>query len=74
MSSFSTCIDTDKRAFSDIVEAADAPALVLGLKELQTHLKAVLHQAVSAHLRVTAALLVTLVYPEGDKAKGRKIS
>lgn len=66
---FSTCIDADKRAFGHVIEAADAPALVLGLKELQAHLEAVLHQAVRAHLRITAALLVTLVDPEGDEAK-----
>lgn len=66
---FSTSIDADKRAFGHVIKTADAPALVLSLEELQAHLEAVLHQAVVAHLRITAAPLVTLVYPEWDKAK-----
>lgn len=58
-----TCIDTDKRALGDVVKATDAPALVLGLEELQTHLQAVLHQPIGAHLGVAAAALITLVDP-----------
>lgn len=64
-----TSIDADKRAFGDVIQAADAPAFVLGFKELQAHLQAVLHQPVGAHLRAAFTSLVTLVDPErGERA------
>lgn len=63
-----TGVDADKRAFGYVVQTADAPAFVLGFKELQAHLQAVLHQSVGAHLGAAFTPLVTLVDPE----RGRK--
>lgn len=64
---FLTSIDADKGAFSYVIQAADAPAFVLGFEELQAHLQAVLHQPVGAHLRAAFTSLVTLVDPEGGE-------
>lgn len=61
---FLTSIDANKRALSHVIQTADAPAFVLGFEELETHLKAVLHQSVGAHLRAAFAPLITLVDPE----------
>lgn len=66
---FLTSINADKRAFSDIIQAADAPAFVLGLKELKADLQAVLHQPVGAHLSTTFAPFITLVDPEREQEK-----
>lgn len=75
-----TCIYADKGAFGHVIQAADAPAFVLCFEELETHLQAVLHQSVGAHLRAAFTLLVALVdaerrrweqdtdYSLGDKA------
>lgn len=62
-----TSVDADKRAFGYVIQAADAPAFVLGFKELQAHLQAVLHQPVGAHLGAAFTPLVTLVDPEGGR-------
>lgn len=56
-----TCINTDKGAFGNVIQATDTPALVLGLEELQTNLQAMLYQSVCAHVRVTFAAFVTLI-------------
>lgn len=64
-----TGIDADEGALGDVVQAADAPALVLGLEELQADLQAVLHQPVGALLGAAVAPLVALVDPAGgDRA------
>ncbi len=63
---FLTSIDADKRAFGHIVQTANAPAFVLGLEELETHLQAVLHQPVCAHLRTAFAAFITLVDPKRE--------
>lgn len=62
-----TSVDADKRAFGDVIQTADAPAFVLGFKELQTHLQAMLHQSVGAHLGAAFTSLVTLVDPEREE-------
>lgn len=62
-----TSVDADKRAFGYVIQAADAPAFVLGFKELQAHLQAMLHQPVGAHLRAAFTSLVALVDPEGGE-------
>lgn len=64
---FLTSIDADKRALGYVIQTADAPAFVLGLEELETHLQAMLHQPVGAHLSTAFAPLVTLVDTEGGK-------
>lgn len=56
-----TCVDADEGALGDVIEAADAPALVLRLEELQPDLQPVLHQPVGAHVDVALAPLVALV-------------
>ena len=56
-----TCINTDKGAFGNVIQATDTPALVLGLEELHTNLQAMLYQSVCAHVRVTFAAFVTLI-------------
>lgn len=61
-----TSVDADKRAFGYVIQTADAPAFVLGFKELQAHLQAVLHQSVGAHLGAAFTPLVTLVDPERE--------
>lgn len=61
-----TSVDADKRALGYVVQAADAPAFVLGFKELQAHLQAVLHQPVGAHLGAAFTPLVTLVDPDRE--------
>ena len=65
---FLTSIDADKRAFGHVIQTADAPAFVLGLKELETHLQTMLHQPVGAHLSTAFTPLITLVDPEGKRA------
>lgn len=69
---FLTSIDADKRAFSHVVQTADAPAFVLGLEELETHLQAVLHQPVGAHLSAAFAALITLIDPERASRRKKK--
>lgn len=59
-----TCIYADKGAFGHVVQAANSPSFVLGFEELETHLQAVLHQSVGAHLRAALTPLVALVDPE----------
>lgn len=59
-----TSINADKGAFGHVVQAANAPAFVLCFEELETHLQAVLHQSISAHLRAALTSLVALVDPE----------
>lgn len=59
-----TCINADKGASGHVVQAADAPTLVLCFEELETHLQAVLHQPIGAHLRAALTPLVALVDPE----------
>lgn len=56
-----TCINTDKGAFGNVVQAADTPALVLRLEQLEPNLESVLHQPVRAHVWVTVAAFVTLI-------------
>lgn len=62
-----TSIDADKRAFCYVIQTANAPAFVLGFKELQTHLQPMLHQSVGAHLGAAFTSLVTLVDPEREE-------
>lgn len=69
---FLTSIDANKGALGHIVHAADAPAFVQGLEELQTYLQAMLHQAVGAHLRATFAPLVALIDPKREIERGRE--
>lgn len=56
-----TCINTNKGAFGNVVQAADTPALVLCLEQLEPNLESVLHQPVCAHVWVTVAAFVTLI-------------
>lgn len=58
-----TCINTDKRAFGNVIQAANTPALVLCLEQLQANLQSVLHQPICAHVWVTFAAFVTLIHP-----------
>lgn len=67
-----TCIDTNKWALGDVIKATNAPALILGLKELQSDLQTVLNQAVSAHLWITAAALITFIDPENANEREKE--
>lgn len=59
-----TCIDTNKGALGNVIKATNAPALILGLKELQSDLQPVLNQTVGTHLRITATPLITFIDSE----------
>lgn len=69
-----TCINADKGSFGHVVQAANAPAFVLCFKELETHLQAVLHQPVGAHLRAALTPLVALVDPEKRQGSRTQIT
>ena len=69
-----TCVDTDEGPLGHVVQTADAPAFVLGLKELQPHLQTVLHQTVSTHLTAALTTLITLINPErGKDGEGERL-
>lgn len=64
-----TSVDADKRTLGDIVQTANAPAFILGLEKLETHLQAVLNEAVCAHLSTAFAAFVTFVDAKNKEEK-----